>query len=92
VATLEQLRRELARIKSERDRDSRRMKAQIEVREDFAKRNAERNMLKKQLFVLKHPKLAKAASRGIAVGKSGFMALVSAAKQYHKYQQKKKRR
>jgi hypothetical protein len=78
MPTLEQLKREIARLKAQR-----------EVREDFAVRNAEKRMLKKQLFALKNPTLIKSASRGLAIGKSGLSAIVSAAKKYHAYQQAK---
>lgn len=78
MPTLEQLKREIARLKAQR-----------EVRENFIKRDAEKRMLKKQLFVLKHPRLIKSASYGLSIGKSGLSSLVSAAKKYHAYQQAK---
>lgn len=81
MATITQLRRQLSRMKTE-----------SRAREQMIKKNAEKRMLQKQLFVLKHPRLVKSASTGLALGKTGLSSIVSAAKRYHRYQQAKKGR
>jgi len=78
MPTLEELKREIAKLK-----------AQKEVRADFIKRDAEKKMLQKQLSMLKRPKLYGLKTKSAKLGKEGVSLLVRVAKDYHKYQQKK---
>jgi hypothetical protein len=80
MSTVEELKREIARLKAQR-----------EVREDFARRDAEKRVLQKQLAMLKRPKLYGFARKASALGKGGVSLLVKVAKDYQKYQQKKNR-
>lgn len=80
MPTLEELKREIARLK-----------AQKEVREDFVRRDAEKRVLQKQLAMLKRPKLYGFARKTSVLGKKGVSLLTTLAKDYHKYPQKKNR-